>query len=156
MINFFKNKYNLILVFFVVSSFLFSISQFAHAQIKDETSDIGGLVPCGNIVTPVSTSSTGTQTGGQVVNPCNFNYLIFMINKLVNLILFGLVVPIAAIMFCYAGFLLLFSGGSSEKKSQAKRIFVNVALGIVFAAGAWLIVHTISEILGYDGSWIGF
>lgn len=129
----------------------------AGAQLVDESEQIGGIVPCGNLFSPIETDlGTGQQTGGEITNPCDFNYAIYLINKLINIILFQFVVPIAAIMFCYAGFLLLFSGGNSEKKSQAKKIFVNVAIGIVFAAGAWLIIHTISEILGYDGSWIGF
>ncbi|MFN4181198.1 MAG: pilin [Candidatus Paceibacteria bacterium] len=129
---------------------------FAHAQLVDETDTIGGLVPCGNIVSTIETDANGKQTGGKVLNPCNFNYFIMLINKLINFLLFRIFVPLAAIMFCYAGFLLLFSGGNSEKMQKAKGIFFNVVIGLVFAAGAWLIIHTISEILGYDGSWIGF
>lgn len=136
---------------------VFLLTGIAHAQLQDETTIIGGLVPCGNIVSPVITDpATGTQVGGDILNPCNFNYFMMLINKLVNFLLFRIFVPLAAIMFCYAGFLLLFSGGNSSKLERAKSIFANVALGLVFAAGAWLIIHTISDILGYDGSWIGF
>lgn len=124
----------------------------------DETDVVGGLVPCGNIRVEITTTNTdtGAQSGGDIVNPCNFNYFILLVNKIVNFILFDLAIPIAAIMFCYAGFQLLFSGGNSGKMEKAKKIMVNVGLGLVLAAAAWLIIHLVSEILGYDGSWIGF
>ena len=59
-------------------------------------------------------------------------------------------------MFAYAGFVLLTAGGDTSKLKKAKDVFTNVALGLVFAAAAWLIVHTILTTLGYAGSWIGF
>ncbi len=99
-----------------------------------------GLVPC-----------TGTSE-----NPCTWDSIMKLINKVVNFILFTLAVPLAAIMFAYAGGLLMFSGGEASKRTQAKKIIINVAIGLVIAAGAWVIVHTVLSIVGYDGSWIGF
>ena len=61
-----------------------------------------------------------------------------------------MVIPIAAIMFAYAGFELVTSGGSTEKKSKAKEIFTNVAIGLVLSAGAFVIIHTILSIVGYS------
>jgi hypothetical protein len=88
---------------------------------------------------------------------CGFVHLIELVNNIVGFILFRLAVPIAAIMFAYAGFLLLFSGGEQAKRTKAKNIFVNVGLGLAFALAAWLIVKTIFSVLGYTGaSWIGF
>ena len=86
---------------------------------------------------------------------CGWNELLAMVARFINYIIFLLAMPLAAIMFAYAGFQLITSGGSSEKKSKAKEIFINVAMGFVFAVAAWLIIHTISTILGYNGSWIG-
>lgn len=100
-----------------------------------------GLVPCG---------------GGGTEPDCNFNYLMTLINNIINFILFTLAVPLAAIMFAYAGILLLTSGGNSAQKDKAKKVFTGVAMGLVIAAAAWLIVHVILSILGYSGSWIGF
>ena len=99
-----------------------------------------GLVPC--------LTSTNPQ-------PCEFKHILELINTIINFILFVIAVPLSAIMFAYAGFLLVFSGGSSEKMSQAKSIFLNVVIGLVIVAAAWLIVHTILNIVGFDGSWIG-
>jgi hypothetical protein len=83
-----------------------------------------------------------------------------MINKVVKFILIDLAVPIAAIMFAYAGFLMLTSGGETSKRAKAKSIFVNVAIGLALVAAAWLIVHTILIIVGAKTgagwNWFGF
>ncbi len=125
--------------------------------IIDEPS---GLIPCGNLrYGEGETQEIDGQTvdvSYQVSNPCDFNGVLHLINNVVHFILFFLAVPIAAIMFAYAGFILLTSGGSTEKKSKAKNIFLNVAIGLIFAAASWLIISTVLSILGYDGSWIGF
>ena len=88
-------------------------------------------------------------------SPCDFNGFLGLVNNVIGFILQGLVIPIAAIMFFYAGFELVTSGGSTEKRGVAKKVFTNAVIGLVIAAGAWLIISTILHILGYDGSWIG-
>ena len=99
-----------------------------------------GVVPCDNSDT----------------YPCDFNALMTLINNIISFILFDIVVPIAAIMFFYAGFELVTSGGNTEKRGMAKKVFTKAIFGLALAAGAWLIVKTILSILGYDGAWIGF
>jgi len=115
-----------------------------------------GLVPCNNNKEDtIITNKDGTKT---VVKPtpCDFKAFMALINKVINFILFTLAVPIAAIMCAYAGILMLFSGGESAgNRTKAKGIFTNAILGLVIAAGAWLIVKTLITILGYDGAWIG-
>lgn len=105
-----------------------------------------GLVPCDN--TP--------GADGKIANPCDFNALMRLIDKVIKFILYGLSVPIAAIMFAYAGFLMVTSGGSPENRSKAKSIFSSVVFGLVIVAGAYIIVKTILSILGYNGTWLGF
>ena len=89
---------------------------------------------------------------------CGWNELMTLINNVINFVLFRLAVPIAAIMFAYAGILLLTSGGNTSQKEKAKKVFTGVAMGIVIAAAAWLIVHLVVSILGCgeNCSWIGF
>jgi hypothetical protein len=99
------------------------------------------LVPCG----------TGAEP-----TPCNFPALMVLINRVIHFILFDLSIPLAAILFAYAGFLLITGGSSEEKRSTAKKIFTNVFFGLVIALAAWLIVETILHALGYEGAWIGF
>ena len=93
---------------------------------------------------------------------CGWTEFISLINKVIKFILFKLVVPIAAVMFFYAGFLMVTSGGSTEARGRAKNIFTNAVLGLVIAAGAWLIIKTILSILSpatggvSPWAWIGF
>lgn len=88
---------------------------------------------------------------------CDFNALMALVNKVINFIFVSLVVPIAAIMFFYAGFLMITAGGeSASSRTKAKGIFTNALFGLVIAAGSWVIIHTILVILGYEGDWIGF
>lgn len=107
------------------------------------------LVPCDNTPTVTGTSVT-------YAHPCNFNALMTMVNTVISFILFGMAIPIAAIMFVYAGFELVTSGGSTEKRGIAKKVFTHAVIGIVLAVAAWVIVNTILSILGYSGGWIGF
>lgn len=130
---------------------MFIMPAFSLAQVDtdfpDEAFSRGeSLVPCGNDKTPA----------GVIINPCSFGDAMELINEVVKFILFKLAIPVAAIMFAYAGFLMVTSGGSTEAKSKAKNIFSNAVFGLVIAAGAWLIIRTILSILGYQGAWIGF
>lgn len=97
-----------------------------------------GLVPC-----------DGTD--------CDFNQLMNLVNKIIRFVLFDMAVPIAAVMFAYAGFLLVTAGEeTSHARTKAKTIFTNTLIGLIIAVAAWLIIRTILEILGYEGAWIGF
>lgn len=138
---------------------IFLVPTVSFAQNNDV--DNGGLVPCGSEVYPPGYTMTvdgipNVDVSGQVKNPCGFKHVLTLVNKVIRFILFVLVVPIAAIMFAYTGFLLLTSGGDPGKKKKAKEIFANVFWGLIIAAAAWLIIRTILSLLGYDGAWIGF
>lgn len=100
------------------------------------TSFAEGLVPC--------------DTGAS----CDFNAFMDLINGLMDFVLFKLAVPIAAIMFAYAGFKMVTSGGSSEARGVAKNVFSSTVIGFVLAATAWIVVKSILSILGYNGAWI--
>lgn len=83
--------------------------------------------------------------------PCDFNHVILLINNVIQFLLFGIATPLAALAITYAGFLLLFSGGSSEAKTKAKNIIKNIVIGYIVALGAWLIVNTIFKTFGFKG-----
>lgn len=89
-------------------------------------------------------------------NDCDFDKLLELVNKVLHYVVIGLAVPIMAIMFCYAGFLMLTSGGEASQKTKAKKIFGSVAIGFIIAAAAFIIVKFILNLLGYNGAWIGF
>lgn len=81
---------------------------------------------------------------------CDFNAFLKLVNILINFVLFYMAIPIAAIMFVYAGFLLVTAGEEvASARTKAKSIFWNAFLGLVIAAAAWLIVKTLLSILGY-------
>lgn len=92
----------------------------------------------------------------QCYKDCGFKEFMDLVNRVINFILFKMVIPIAAIMFAYAGFQIVTSGGSPGARTKAKDIFFNAVLGLVIAVAAFLIIRTILSILDYEGSWIGF
>ncbi len=122
----------------------------------------GGLVPCNN--TPVIDSSGNVRldSDGNVQyaqnQKCDFTALMGLVNTIISFILYGMALPISAIMFAYAGFLLVTSGEeSAHAREKAKKIFMHAAVGLALAVAAWLIVKTVLSILGYTGaSWLGF
>lgn len=107
------------------------------------------LVPCNNNTKAIIENGVTIPAV-----PCDFNAFMKLINGGITFILRTMVLPIAAIMFAYAGFLMVTSGGSTEARGKAKNIFSNTVLGLVIAVAAWLIVKTILSILGFDGAWI--
>lgn len=81
---------------------------------------------------------------------CTFNHLISLIRKIIDFLIM-ISVPLASISFAWAGFLLVSSGGSEEKKNKAKEIFSKTAIGFMIVLSAWLIVYFISVALLEDG-----
>lgn len=80
---------------------------------------------------------------------CGFNDFIVLINNIIKYIIV-LIIPIMAIVFAYAGFLFLTSGGDSAKRTKAKKAMTSAIIGIVIILSAWLIVRTIVRALGVD------
>ena len=130
---------------FLISIFIFFLlisPALSLAQGNEGT----GLIPCGTLV----------DASGKVTNSCGFGDFMKLINWVIDFILKKLALPIAAIMFAWAGFLMVTAGGSTERVTKAKRIFTNVAIGFIIAVIAFLVVRTILAILGFKGDWIGF
>jgi len=123
-----KTKKNLVslTVFLILVMPIFSFAQFQgpcpQGTYNNGTGCVpSGLVPCGGANQPA----------------CDFSAFLGLINNVIQFILYALVVPIAAIMFFYAGFKLVTSGGNAEAKGAAKRIFTDAIIGFVVAVGAW-------------------
>lgn len=103
--------------------------------------DNDGLVPCGK-----------SDEKGIIDNPCGFDDIMKLINKVIDFVFLNLILPLSAIMFAYAGFELVTSGGETSKREKAKKIFTNVAIGLIVAVAAFLIIKTILAIVGYTGT----
>lgn len=115
------------------------------STLKDNGGDIdntefSGLVP-----------KCGIVENGVIKNPCNFEYFMKLLNKLINFILFVIATPFVAVIIAYSGFLYLNSSDSPGNLSKAKSILKNVIYGYVIALVAWLVVKLIMETLGYSG-----
>lgn len=79
---------------------------------------------------------------------CNFADVIGMANNLINFILTRLILPIAAIMLVYTGFLYL--SGKQSNVEKAHSVFPKVIIGLIIILASWLIVRAILYALGID------
>lgn len=64
-----------------------------------------------------------------------------------------LAVFLSAILFAWAGWKYLTAGGNPSEISQAKHLFLNVAVGLILILAAWLIVDTLIRTLTNVGNW---
>lgn len=88
---------------------------------------------------------------GVMTKPCDFNYLMTLINNVITFLLITLATPLFALILIYVGWLYISAGGSSENVTKAKKIFKNALIGYVIALAAWLIVKTILSTVGFKG-----
>jgi hypothetical protein len=109
-----------------------------------------GLIPCGNdvngdgIVRDIDTDKNGKIDEAEV-EECHFWHLALIAKNIINFLIYAIAAPIAAVMFLYAGFLMLTNAGNEEKITRAKHIFGTVFVGIVIALAAWLIITFILD-----------
>lgn len=90
-----------------------------------------------------------TNCGGKGQPECGFNDLMVLAKNVMNFLI-TVSIPLAAIAFAYAGYLMLTAAGSESQISHAREIFTKVLIGFVFVLSAWLIVWTITTTLLCD------
>jgi len=132
-------------------NYIYSAQAFDNIGGMKATSITIKIIEMPPTPTPIDSNTGLVPCDGSAENPCGFDQFLTLINTIVN-ILFVMVVPIAAIIFAYAGFELITSGGETSKREKAKKIFTNVAIGLIVAAAAFLIVKTVLSIVGYTGT----
>lgn len=81
---------------------------------------------------------------------CSFNDIMSLINSIVRFVFF-ISVPIAALLFAYAGFLFMTAGPNASQADKAKSIFTSVAVGFTIILSAYLIVYTVTNAIIEDG-----
>jgi len=103
-------------------------------------------------------SQSGLPTGGLVTctgifdcNICTFGQLI---QNIINFLI-GLSIPIAVVMFAWAGILYFTSAGNKTNITKAKGIFRNVFIGFMLALTGWLVVQTVLSVLVKQDFYIG-
>lgn len=110
-----------------------------------------GMIPCGNdvngdgVVRDLDINGNGTIDPVEQVEECRFRDFVPLVSALLTFLLFYLAVPIAALMFLYAGFLMLTNRGNEAQVTKAKSILTTVFWGLVVALAAWLIVTFILD-----------
>ena len=86
------------------------------------------------------------QAIAEYADTCDFWDLVEVARNLItNLILFSTLV--AVIVFAYAGFLFLTSGGNASKVTRAKGILMSIVKGYLWILFAWLLIYTITSVL---------
>lgn len=118
-----------------------------------------GLVPLCNVGKVIKIAETKSADGKTVLTPakyqfaqpCDFEYFMMLINKIIDFLLFVMATPIFVLIFIYAAFLYLSDGGSSENIKRAKGILKKAVIGYVIALAAWLVIKTILLTLNYNG-----
>lgn len=107
------------------------------------------LIPCGfdlnndKIIKDAAPPTSQTDPHEQ----CYFNDVIQIAQNVIDFLIFKIAMPIAALMFAYAGFLYVTNRGNESQVKQAHDIFLNVFWGLVIALAAWLTINFILEFL---------
>ncbi len=86
---------------------------------------------------------------------CGFGDFVSLIQRIIEYI-FVLILPIAAIVFAYAGYLFMTSAGDSNKRTAAKNAMTKLVIGIVVVMLAWLIVRLVLKTLGVSSGFTMF
>jgi hypothetical protein len=112
-----------------------------------------GLVPCGD----TSGLTPGSPAYYSALTSCQACSLIQLIQNIITFLI-GLSIPIAMVLFAYAGVLYFTSAANEENINKAKSIFKNVFIGFIIVLGAYLMIdtllHTILDSKQYpQGSW---
>ncbi len=116
----------------------------------DGSKSNGGIIfKEGSLVPDCNTGEIDPDTGNYE-NPCDFNMVLALVNKVINFLLITLATPMFALILIYVGWLYLSDMGNSENITKAKKIFKNVVIGYVIALAAWLIIKTILVGVGFD------
>jgi len=103
-------------------------------------------------IVPFAVSAQGlVPCGGETQPACDFNYFIQLIQNVIQFLMFTVAMPLAAVLFAWAGIMMLTAGGSEDKIKQAKEIFWWVFVGILIALSAWLVVNAITSALLKSG-----
>jgi hypothetical protein len=80
-------------------------------------------------------------------NPCKLCHLWQLFSNLINFVIFGLSVPIAALLFVVAGVYLLTAGGNESRVGKAREVFTQTLIGLLIIFCSWLIVDTLVKTL---------
>jgi hypothetical protein len=82
--------------------------------------------------------------GARAAYECNICDLATLAQNLLNTAIYVLIV-LSAIMFAWAGWKMLSSGGNSSEYAAGKRIFASVFIGLLIILGSWIVIDTLMK-----------
>lgn len=109
-----------------------AFAQFSDLDKAVDNEYYGGIVDCAN--PPF----------------CDFNDLLGTVDRLIGWLV-GFAISVVVLLFAWAGWLYMTSGGDSNKVKKANTLLSNTAVGFVIILLAFLIVELILVTLGYTG-----
>jgi hypothetical protein len=92
--------------------------------------------------------------GADAATKCGVCDLAQLAQNILNTAIFVLIV-LSAVMFAWAGWKMLSSGGNSSEYAAGKRIFGNVIIGLLIVLGAWVVIDTLMKTLVRQNSSFG-
>lgn len=100
---------------------------------------LGGIVP-------QECRSGGTNDPLNTVKNCDMCALGQLVQNLINFLI-GLTIPIAALLFAWAGILYFSSRGNPGQIERAHKVFKSVVIGFILVIAAWTLVNTVMNML---------
>jgi len=118
------------------------------------------LVPCGlkkqpsgaTLLNPDGTPYNYTQS-------CTRCHAFKLAENVIDFGLLGIVPPVAAVLFVFAGLMILLGGAMPKRIELGRTIFKNTFIGLLIILASWLIANTFIQSFGPDqakGSWFKF
>lgn len=110
------------------------------------------LVPCGR-------SDQDNPNTPVIEGACTRCDSFKLAHNVISFILYGLVPPVAAVLFIAGGLMILLAGAYPAWIATGKKIFWNTFIGLLIILASWLIVNTFIQSFGPDqvkGSWFKF
>lgn len=83
------------------------------------------------------------DASGNFSTNCGFPELIDLAQRFINFLILKIAIPVAAVSFSYAGYLILTAAGNSGQVAKGKEVFVKVGIGLMWMLAAWLVVDLI-------------
>ena len=115
-----KQKYVILLFLTLFLVFIFQFTPLSTRAVEFE----GGIIPA------------NCRTGC----PCTLCDLYQLSLNIIDFLLYGISLPVAAAMLAWGGLKMLTSAGNPTAITEAKKILTNAVIGIILAFLAWLII----------------
>ncbi len=111
---------------------------------------------CFSLTSTIEQADDVASTIIPCTDKCTFGDVFKLLNNLFTFFFKVLLMPLFIVMIVYAGFSYLRAQFNGGKKVELKSMFLHMVGGIILILCAWLIVHTILVLLGYEEGLVFF